>query len=350
LPTDIRLLDYSLPQRLIAQQPAERRDESRLLILRRDTGDLEQRAFRDIAGHARSGDLFVVNDSRVFPARLFVNRTTGGRVEILFLNQADEGGALWKCLARPARRLREGEILFHGSPPAPFCRFDSKNDSGIALVEILRPPLFPFLAKHGIVPLPPYINDAIDDPERYQTVYAEREGSAAAPTAGLHFTPELIKTIKAAGARFASVTLHIGLDTFKPIATSTVEAHEIHTEVYFVPDETARLAAQTVREGGRVIAVGTTAVRCLETWAAGKSREELAGAESGSSGATSLFIHNRSQFRIVDAMITNFHLPRTSLLALVAAFAGLDNIMSAYKFAIDNDYRFYSLGDAMFIY
>lgn len=348
--TDIRLLDYSLPPRLIAQKPAERRDESRLLILRRDTGELEQRVFRDVAGYVRSGDLFVVNDSRVFPARLFVNKNSGGRVELLFLNQADEGGALWKCLARPARRLRENEMLFHGSPPAPFCRFVSKDDSGVALVEILRPPLFPFLAKHGVVPLPPYINREIEDPERYQTIYAEREGSAAAPTAGLHFTPELIKAMRDAGAEFASVTLHIGLDTFKPISTPTVDAHNIHTETYCVPDDTARLASRAVREGGRVIAVGTTAVRCLETWAAGMDRNELARACSGSSGATSLFIHKRSQFRIVDAMITNFHLPRTSLLALVAAFAGLDNVMSAYKFAIDNDYRFYSLGDAMFIH
>ena len=349
MPIETRLFDYELPRELIAQTPLEKREDSRLLLLDRSTGKIERRSFTDIIDYIRPVDLLVVNDTRVFPARLFVNKKSGGRIELLFLNQTDAPENEWRALARPGRRLAAGTELFHESLETPFCRVVSILEKGEITVEVSPRPLFSFLELHGAVPLPPYIKDKISDPRRYQTVYAERDGSAAAPTAGLHFTPELIEKIKKSGARFASVTLHIGLDTFKPVGEELIEDHTMHAEFYTVPDETAAAVSETRRGGGRVIAVGTTSVRALESWAAGESKNEPAPAPKGKSGETRLFIFRRDQFAVTDAMITNFHLPRSTLIIMVSAFAGYDLLRSAYSEAIENKYRFYSFGDAMLI-
>ncbi len=349
MPTETRLFDYDLPPELIAQVPLEKRERSRLLVIHRDTGEIQHRTFTDIHEYVEPGDLFVVNDTRVFPARLFVKKPTGANVELLFLKPVDEDKSAWNALARPGRRLREGTELFHGSLPGPFCRLGEKHEDGSWTLEALPRPLIPFLEKYGIVPLPPYIKKTISDPNRYQTIYADRNGSAAAPTAGLHFTDPLIRRIEKTGASFAKVTLHIGLDTFKPVSTEFIEDHAMHSETYYVTDIAARAVAGSIRDGGRIVAVGTTAVRSLESWAAGRSRDALARALSGREGDTTLFISRRSQFSATDALITNFHLPRSTLLILVSAFAGHEIIRRAYAEAIKEKYRFYSFGDAMLI-
>lgn len=342
---ETKLYDYELPQELIAQTPLVNREESRLMVIHRDTGAIEHRRFSDIVEYVRSGDLFVVNDTRVFPARLFVKKKTGARIELLLLKPVDEPNGLWRALARPGRRLDIGTELFHDTHELPFCRMIEKHEAGEWTIEATPRPLIPFLETHGIVPLPPYIKNTIPDPNRYQTVYATRNGSAAAPTAGLHFTPPLISRVENAGARFANVTLHIGLDTFKPVSTDLIEDHKMHSEIYYVPDETALSASEAARKG-RVVAVGTTAVRALESWAADREPDS---AVSGSSGETRLFIFKREQFKAVDVMITNFHLPRSTLLILVSAFAGLELTRRAYEEAVKERYRFYSFGDAMLI-
>lgn len=349
MPIETLLFDYELPPELIAQVPIENRDQSRLMVIHRENGGIEHRRFCDIVEYVQPGDLFVINDSRVIHARLFVKKKTGARIELLFLNQTDEKENIWRALARPGGRLRTEMELFHDSLEGPFCRLAEKHDRGVWTVEVIPNPLIPFLEKHGTVPLPPYIKNDIADPGRYQTVYAQRNGSAAAPTAGLHFTDSLMKRIENKGARFARVTLHIGLDTFRPIATDFIEDHEMHSEFYSAPDETAALISETIRAGCRVVAVGTTAVRSLESWADGMSREELSGGHSGRSGETRLFIYKREQIKAVDALVTNFHLPRSTLIALVSAFAGRETILRAYREAIRERYRFYSLGDAMLI-
>jgi len=349
LPTETRLFDYDLPPELIAQVPLENRERSRLLVIHRDTGEIEHRMFTDIIEYVRPGDLFVANDTRVFPARLFVKKPTGANIELLFLKPVDKEKTAWNVLARPGRRLREGTSLFHDSLSGPFCRLAEKHENGSWTAEALPRPLIPFLEKYGVVPLPPYIKESISDPNRYQTIYAEKDGSAAAPTAGLHFTAPLIRRIEKTGASFTKVTLHIGLDTFKPVSAEFIEDHQMHSETYCVTDDAARAVAGSIRGGGRVVAVGTTAVRALESWAAGRPRHELARALSGGEGDTNLFIRRRSQFFTTDALLTNFHLPRSTLLILVSAFAGHEIIRRAYEEAIRERYRFYSFGDAMLI-
>jgi len=311
---DTSELDYELPARLIAQRPTKRRDGSRLLVYRRDSGEIHHRAFSELPD-LLSGELVVVNDTRVVPARLRLRRASGGRVEIVLLEQIESDG-LWEALARPARRLRAGERL------GPVELLEPRGDGRWLLRLDGRP--------DGEMPLPPYIHDPPADPERYQTVYARADGSAAAPTAGLHFTPDLVARLDP-----AKVTLHVGLDTFRPVASEKLEGHALHGERYEVaPEEWARIAAAE-----RVLAVGTTTVRTLETVA---RTGEL-------SGRTSLFVTPGFEFRRVGALLTNFHLPRSTLLALVMAFAGVEETRVLYRTAIAERYRFYSFGDAMLV-
>lgn len=348
---DTDALDYVLPEELIAQTPVEPRDSSRLLVLHRETGALEHRLFREIGRYLRAGDLLVANESRVIPARLFGHKhPSGGRIEILLLHKLDE--LRWQCLIGGARTRPGTQIrLVHGESLSQLSA--EVLESGELGERVLRfsEPIEPHFAALGVMPLPPYIHRPIDDPERYQTVYSRTPGSAAAPTAGLHFTPDLMLELREQGIRFAFVTLHIGLDTFRPISEPSLEQHRIHQEWCTLSPEVAEQINRTRLAGGRVIAVGTTSVRVLETAA----RQGLLQSADEScpwralapfEGYTDLYITPGFRFRVVDAMITNFHLPRSTLLALVMAFAGERAIRQAYAEAIAQRYRFYSFGDA----
>jgi S-adenosylmethionine:tRNA ribosyltransferase-isomerase len=365
--------DYQLPPERIAQTPVEPRDASRLLVIHREEGTLEHRRFRDLVEYLRRGDLLVANDSRVLPGRLWARRPTGGRVELLLLRPLD--GPWWEALARPIHRLRPGQRLTlvrtpeaGGLPePGPVVGTEAVSEgsggseesggalevelgertpSGALRVRFDAPPES-VVARYGHVPLPPYIHTPLADPERYQTVYARVTGSAAAPTAGLHFTPSLLDALAARGVRLAFVTLHVGPDTFRPVRVERVVDHEMHSEFVAVPDAAARAIHEARREGGRVVAVGTTVVRALESWAAHAPGAPLP--EGGWEGWTRLFIYPGYRFRAFDALITNFHLPRSTLLMLVSAFAGTDLTRRAYAAAVAEGYRFYSFGDATLI-
>ncbi|HIQ06244.1 MAG TPA: tRNA preQ1(34) S-adenosylmethionine ribosyltransferase-isomerase QueA [Anaerolineae bacterium] len=350
--------DYELPPELIAQTPAEPRDSSRLLVVHRESEQLEHRIFRDVVEYLRPGDLLVANDTRVIPARLFGRKRTGGKVEVFLLKRLGE--RRWECLVR-GHRLRPGvemEIAGQnggrGETPAGEkirARIVAETPSGGRIVEFDRP-ISPRLPILGHVPLPPYIHTPLRDPERYQTVYARTEGSVAAPTAGLHFTPELLLRLREMGVGLTYVTLHIGLDTFRPVQTENVEDHPMHTEWCELTPEAAQEINETRLAGGRIVAVGTTAVRVLETAAACCTPEgEVCGWQTVAAfhGLTDLFITPGYRFRAVDVLITNFHLPRSTLLMLVSAFAGRDLIFRAYQEAIRLKYRFYSFGDAMLV-
>ncbi len=328
--------DYHLPEPSIAQTPVEPRDSSRLLVLHRDTGELEHRIFREIGAYLRPGDLLVLNQTRVIPARIHARKETGGRVELLLLRRRDK--LTWEALVggkglHAGRRLR-----IEGGPKAEVIELLDGSERLIRFSE----PIEPYFSKVGNVPLPPYIHAKLNDPERYQTVYAREPGSAAAPTAGLHFTPRLLEELQAQGVKIAYVTLHVGLDTFAPVTEEDPEEHMIHTEWCELTQATAESINQTRQAGGRVIAVGTTSVRTLES-AVGQDGI-LAYA-----GPTSLYILPGYEFKVVDALITNFHLPRSTLLMLVSAFAGRQRILETYQAAIKEGYRFYSFGDAMLI-
>lgn len=341
--------DYELPRELIAQTPVEPRDHSRLMALDRRTGETEHRRFYEIGRFLRSGDLLVLNDSRVIPARLRGRRLdSGGAIELLLLHR--EGDGTWRALVRPGRRLRpgarfevdgvEGEVM-------------AEADGGTRLIRLADEGV---IRRAGEMPLPPYIETQPEDPERYQTVYARVEGSAAAPTAGLHFTPHLLDSLAAEGARFTSVTLHVGLDTFRPVKSEEPEKHKLHSEWFEVGEEAAREVREARAEGRRVIAVGTTSVRVLEQ-AALLTQDDGAGALSPVSGWADLFILPGHRFRLVDGLVTNFHLPRSTLLMLVSALAGVDAepdsgrrmMLSAYREAIGLGYRLFSFGDCMLI-
>ncbi len=329
--------DYHLPPDMIAQHPVEPRDSSRLLVVRRDTGALEHRIFRDITDYLRPGDLLVCNDSRVIPARVYGRKTeTGGKVEVLLV--AKRGAREWEALVR-GRKVRAGTRLTLGETlEAEVVAVTESGSRVLAFAE----PVEPHLEALGVMPLPPYIHEPLRDPERYQTIYARVQGSVAAPTAGLHFTPELLDTILVMGCKIAFVTLHIGMDTFRPIKEEHIEEHHIHTEWCEVSPEAAEQVRAARASGGRVVAVGTTAVRALETAA-------QSGEVAPFSGPTGLYIYPGYAFRAVDVMLTNFHLPRSTLLLLVSAFAGRDLMARAYQEAIGAGYRFYSFGDAMLI-
>jgi S-adenosylmethionine:tRNA ribosyltransferase-isomerase len=307
-------LDYELPPDLVAQRPLPRRDDSRLLVYERATGDIRHRRFRDLPAELPGRPLVVVNDTRVLPARLHVRRPGGGEAEVLLLEAIGDG--CWEALARPTRRLRPGMRL-------DMVELVEHRGEGRWLVRLEGRPA-------GEAPLPPYIVEPLADPERYQTVYAEEEGSAAAPTAGLHFTPGLLADLE-----FERITLHVGLDTFRPVSTEELDQHELHSERYRVEER----AWERIRGAERVVAVGTTTVRVLESLARGAPLE----------GRTSLFVTPGFQFQRVDALVTNFHLPRSTLLALVMAFAGVEETRRLYRIAIEERYRFYSFGDAMLL-
>jgi S-adenosylmethionine:tRNA ribosyltransferase-isomerase len=329
--------DYHLPETSIAQTPAEPRDSSRLLVFHRHTGALEHRSFRDVGDYLNAGDLLVLNQTRVIPARIYARKETGGRVELLLLRRRDE--LTWEALVG-GKGLRVGKLVkVEDGPEAEIIEILD----GSARVIQFSEPIEPYFAKVGNVPLPPYIHGKLDDPERYQTVYAREPGSAAAPTAGLHFTPGLLQELQVKGVKIAYVTLHVGLDTFAPVAEADPQEHKIHSEWCELTQETADLINQTRQNGGRVVAVGTTSVRTLESAAIGQN------GVLPYLGATSVFILPGYQFKIVDAMITNFHLPRSTLIMLVSAFAGRKRILSTYETAIKEGYRFYSFGDAMII-
>ncbi len=326
--------DYDLPDRLIAQEPIEPRDSSRLL----DTRDLSDRRFSDLPSILRSGDLLVVNKTRVRPARLIGSKsTTGGRVEALLLKRRDDGN--WDALVRPARRLRRGVHLRFGEIEAVLV---SDPEDGSAVVALDAPvEIEEALTRWGEIPLPPYINRRLDDPGRYQTLWAEAPGSAAAPTAGLHFTPRLMEAVTEAGVETATIELEIGLDTFRPISVDRITDHRMHREVIRVDGAVADAVERTRQRRGRVVAVGTTSVRALEAAAAG------GGAVSPLSGETDLFLHPGAEFSVVDALVTNFHMPRSSLIVMIAGFMG-PGWRTAYEVAVERGYRFLSFGDAMF--
>ena len=345
--------DYTLPEASIAQTPAEPRDSSRLLVLHRDTGEIEHRIFCDIGDYLRAGDLLVLNQTRVIPARIYARKDTGGRVELLLLRHRDE--LTWEALVG-GKGLRLGKsIKIEDGPQAEIIEILDGSERLIKFSE----PIEPYFSKVGNVPLPPYIHEKLNDPERYQTVYAREPGSAAAPTAGLHFTPQLLEGLQAKGVKIAYVTLHVGLDTFAPVTEDNPEEHVIHTEWCELPPETADLINRTREAGDRVIAVGTTSVRTLESAAkfsvvdrSISDKKRISNSKSRISsfvGPTSLFILPGYQFKVVDVMLTNFHLPKSTLLMLVSAFAVREKILETYQLAVQQGYRFYSFGDAMLI-
>jgi len=329
---------YDLPPESIAQTPIEPRDASRLLVLHRETGALEHAIFRDIGKYLNPGDLLVINRTRVIPARLFARKPTGGRVEVLLLRREDL--LTWECLVG-GKGLSAGKIIaIEEGPIAEIVEVLEGSRRRLRFAE----PIEPYFPRVGHVPLPPYIHEPLQDPERYQTVYAREPGSAAAPTAGLHFTPRLIDELKSQGVTFAEVTLHVGLDTFTPVTEDNPEEHQIHTEWCQVPPATVDAISRVRQSGGRIIAVGTTSVRTLESAVSAGQNSLLSY-----SGPTSLYILPGYRFKLVDAMITNFHLPKSTLIMLVSAFAGRERILHAYQVAKQGHYRFYSFGDAMFI-
>jgi S-adenosylmethionine:tRNA ribosyltransferase-isomerase len=360
--------DYLLPESYIAQTPLEPRDSSRLLVLNRETGNLEHKIFRQLGDYLRAGDLLVLNRTRVIPARLFARKATGGRVELLLLRRRDE--LTWEALVG-GNGMRIGtKVRVEDGPLAEITEILDGSERLIHFIE----PIEPYFPKAGNVPLPPYIHEKLSDPERYQTVYAREPGSAAAPTAGLHFTPRLLDELKGKGVETAEVTLHVGLDTFAPVKEDQPEEHRIHSEWCELTSESADRINQTRHSGGRIIAVGTTTVRTLESSAIANRQSPIENRQSPIenrqskivtrqspienrksslvtpfSGPTNLFILPGHPFKVVDAMITNFHLPKSTLLMLVSAFAGREKILETYQAAIHEGYRFYSFGDAMLI-
>ena len=334
--------DYYLPEELIAQEPVEPRDASRLLVVHRQTGQLEHKVFRDIVDYLHPGDVLVINDTKVIPARLFgTKRGTGGQAELLLIKRLSRD--VWETLVRPGRRVRPGTWLEFGGGRLA-AEVIEVTSAGGRIVRFVYDGVFEaVLDELGEMPLPPYIHKELADKERYQTVYAKEEGSAAAPTAGLHFTPALLKRIADQGVAICAITLHVGLGTFRPVKVANVEEHKMHAEYYSICEETARAINAAKEAGRKVIAVGTTTTRTLEAAA------QKHGRITADSGWTEIFIFPGFEFRVVDALITNFHLPRSTPLMLVSAMAGKDLIFWAYQEAIAARYRFFSFGDAMLI-
>lgn len=333
--------DFYLPEELIAQTPLEKRDTSRLLHLDKQTGEIEHKHFYDIKQYLHEGDCLVLNDSRVLPARLIGARPTGGTVELVLLK--DLGDNRWECLSRPGRKTKPGQELVFGNGELTAV-VEEVTLGGNRIVKFSYEGIFlEILERLGKMPLPPYIKEELQDSERYQTVYSKELGSAAAPTAGLHFTKELLAEIADMGVKICYVTLHVGLGTFRPVKADKIEDHEMHSEFCIVPEETAETVNTVKRAGGRVIAVGTTSCRTLESFTA----ED--GTLQATSGWTNIFIYPGYKFKCIDALITNFHLPESTLIMLVSALAGRENILNAYNTAVKERYRFFSFGDAMMI-
>lgn len=334
--------NYDLPEGLIAQTPLKKRDESRLMVLDKKTGDIEHKHFKDIISYLEPGDTLVLNDTKVLPARLYGEKEdTCAAIEVLLLKNTE--GDTWECLVKPARRIKEGTVVSFGNGKLKAtCVF--VGEEGIRHFTFFYQGIFlEVLEELGTMPLPPYIHEQLKDQSRYQTVYAREIGSAAAPTAGLHFTKELLKKIEDKGVNIAYITLHVGLGTFRPVSVSNVEDHEMHSEYYQMSKEVADLLIETKKNGKKIISVGTTSTRTLETIMT------LYGEFRECSGWTDIFIYPGYQFKAIDCLITNFHLPKSTLVMLVSALAGRENILHAYKIAVEEKYRFFSFGDAMFI-
>lgn len=333
--------DFYLPEELIAQTPLEKRDTSRLLHLDKQTGEIEHKHFYDIKQYLHAGDCLVLNDSRVLPARLIGSRPTGGAVELVLLK--DIGDNRWECLSRPGRKTKPGQELIFGNSELTAV-VQEVTLGGNRIVKFSYEGIFlEILERLGKMPLPPYIKEELQDSERYQTVYSKELGSAAAPTAGLHFTKELLAEIEDMGVKICYVTLHVGLGTFRPVKADKIEDHEMHSEFCIVPEETAETVNAVKRAGGRVIAVGTTSCRTLESFTTQD------GTLQATSGWTNIFIYPGYKFKCIDALITNFHLPESTLIMLVSALAGREHILNAYNTAVKERYRFFSFGDAMMI-
>ncbi|GAB2672722.1 tRNA preQ1(34) S-adenosylmethionine ribosyltransferase-isomerase QueA [Paenibacillus thermoaerophilus] len=354
---DVQWFDFELPEELIAQTPLPDRTGSRLLALDKRTGAITHTQFRQLGQFLRPGDALILNDTRVIPARLFgVKPDTGAQVELLLLKSL--GDDRWQTLAKPAKRLKKGSAVhFVGeeeSPGGPLLTavVEEEGEMGERIVRFSYEGVFlELLDRLGQMPLPPYIRERLDERDRYQTVYAREAGSAAAPTAGLHFTESFLAELQEAGVSIGFVTLHVGLGTFRPVSADRVEDHKMHAEYYVLPQETADLINRTKAAGGRIVAVGTTSARTLESAAlASESAGAPAGQMVSSSGWTDIFIYPGYTFRMVDALLTNFHLPKSTLVMLVSALAGRDAVMEAYRQAVERRYRFFSFGDAMFIY
>jgi S-adenosylmethionine:tRNA ribosyltransferase-isomerase len=338
--------DFELPESLIAQTPLLERTSSRLLVLRRSDGHIEHRAFTDLAEYLKPGDTLVLNDTRVLPARLFgVKTDTGAKVELLLLKRLD--GDRWETLVRPGKKLHKGAKLSFGASELLLTAVvEEEGEMGARIIRLHYEGIFnELLDKLGQMPLPPYIKERLSDRERYQTVYSRNEGSAAAPTAGLHFTETFLERLQAIGVKLCPITLHVGIGTFRPVSVETIEEHEMHAEWYSVNEESAMLLNEAKNRGGRIIAVGTTSARTLETLGL-RFRDTTVQA---CSGWTDIFIYPGYTFNMVNALLTNFHLPRSTLVMLVSALAGRESVLKAYHEAIKHEYRFFSFGDAMFI-
>lgn len=341
---NVDLYDFHLPEHLIAQTPLADRTGSKLLTLHKETGKIEHHTFPELIHYLQPGDTLILNDTRVIPARIFgVKEDTGAKVEALLLK--DAGNDVWEALVKPAKRVKVGTVIRFGDELS--ATVEAEGEMGSRMLRFSFTGIFnEILDRLGQMPLPPYIKEQLSDRERYQTVYSKHEGSAAAPTAGLHFTESYLEQIAQKGVQIAYITLHVGLGTFRPMSVERVEEHVMHEEFYMITDETAQVINETKARGGRIVAVGTTSARTLETLGArfdGKPIEAC-------SGQTSIFIYPGYTFRIVDSLLTNFHLPKSTLVMLVSALAGREHVLSAYQEAIERQYRFFSFGDAMFIY
>jgi S-adenosylmethionine:tRNA ribosyltransferase-isomerase len=339
----VDLFDFHLPEELIAQVPLQNRTDSRLMVVNKETGELKHEIFKNISEYLREGDCLVLNDTKVLPARLFgVKKDTGAKIEVLLLKQLE--GDQWETLVKPAKRVKEGtEIDFGDGLLTAVCTGTSEH-GGRVLEFNYEGIFYEILDRLGEMPLPPYIKEQLDDRDRYQTVFAREPGSAAAPTAGLHFTEELLDEVREKGVHVVFITLHVGLGTFRPVSVDDVLEHDMHSEFYMITEGTARLLNEVRQNGGRIITVGTTSTRTLETIATNNNCIFIE-----SSGWTNIFIYPGYQFRAIDGMITNFHLPKSTLIMLVSALAGRENILHAYNTAVNERYRFFSFGDAMLI-
>lgn len=340
---DVQQFDFELPEHLIAQHPLEDRTASRLLVLNKETGNILHQRFTNLIDHLVPGDVLVLNDSRVLPARLIGEKEgTGAKIEVLLLKSL--GDDRWETLVKPGKRVKPGTVVVFGDGLLR-CVCEESTDMGGRIVRFSYEGIFyEILERLGTMPLPPYIHEQLEDKERYQTVYARERGSAAAPTAGLHFTKEYLEQIAAKGVHITTITLHVGLGTFRPVSADRVEEHVMHAEYYEISQETADVVNAAKEEGRRVIAVGTTSCRTLETVGSAHG-----GRLAASSGWTDIFIYPGYHFSIIDGMLTNFHLPKSTLVMLVSALAGKENILNAYKSAVEQEYRFFSFGDAMLI-
>jgi S-adenosylmethionine:tRNA ribosyltransferase-isomerase len=338
----VDLFDFHLPEELIAQTPLENREASRLLVLDKKTGELTHDTFRSILSYLKEGDCLVLNDTRVLPARLFgVKEDTGAKIEVLLLKQ--ESDDVWETLVKPAKRVKEGSVVSFGDGRLKAVCTGTSDQGGRTFEFKYEGIFYEVLESLGEMPLPPYIKEQLDDQERYQTVFARERGSAAAPTAGLHFTENLLEEIKAKGVHVAFITLHVGLGTFRPVSVDSIEEHDMHSEFYQMTKGTAELLNRVKNEGGRIITVGTTSTRTLETIM------NTYGQFQECNGWTNIFIYPGYEFKAIDGLITNFHLPKSTLVMMVSALVGREKILHAYNEAVKERYRFFSFGDAMLI-